>query len=75
MKHLYHLRDKTISDLYVALDDDSFATVHLSFTDGTEYSIVIKQTPLKIEAVSWRGDNSPRRKVLSLAAIPKAKGK
>ena len=39
MKHFRHLRNKTISDLSVALDDESIASVQLSFTDGTAYAI------------------------------------
>ncbi len=74
MKHFHHLRNKTISNLSVALDDESIASVELSFTDGTAYAIVVKQAPLQIEAVSWKGkeDDRPQRKVLS---IPKAKRK
>jgi hypothetical protein len=68
MKHLHHLRDKTISDLYVALDDESIATVQLSFTDGTEYAIVVKQLPLKIETVPWKGDKAGRRREIVLPA-------
>jgi hypothetical protein len=68
MKHLHHLRDKTISDLYVALDDESIATVQLSFTDGTEYAIVVKQRPLKIETVPWKGDKAGRRREIVLPA-------
>jgi len=66
MKHLHHLQNKTISDLSVALDDVSIASVELSFTDGTGYAIVFKQAPLQIEGVSWKGkeDENPRRKVL-----------
>ena len=74
MKHIHHLRNKTISNLSVALDDESIASVQLSFTDGTAYSIVVKQAPLQIEAVSWKDkeDESPLRKMI---AIPKAKRK
>jgi hypothetical protein len=69
MKHLHHLRNKTISDLYVALDDQSIATVQLSFTDGTEYAIVVKQVPLKIEGVLWlKGKDMGRRKEIVLPA-------
>jgi hypothetical protein len=69
MKHLHHLRNKTISDLSVALDDESIASVELSFTDGTAYAIVVKQVPLKIEGVPLlKGKDMGRLREIVLSA-------
>jgi hypothetical protein len=70
MKRFRHLRNKTIFS--VALDDESIASVQLSFTDGTAYAIVVKQAPLQIEAVSWKGKEDDRTRPKALS-IPKAK--